>query len=126
MNTPVTAAVLQLEENRCAALLAADVDALRALLAEGLVYVHSTGGRDSRESYLAKLQGGALRYLEVNFSQMEVQALAQAAVVTGRMSAVISKDGERKTVSSRFMTVWAPDAQGQWRLHAHQGTPVAP
>jgi uncharacterized protein (TIGR02246 family) len=126
----LTAAVLRLEDQRRAALVAGDADALHALLAPTLVYVHSTGGRDSRDSYLAKLNGGALRYLEVDFSELRVQPLAtlapaQAAVVTGRMAATITKDGERKAVRSFFMTVWAADAQGRWQLQAHQGTPAA-
>lgn len=117
---------LQGEEQRRQALVANDTAALRALLAEDLVYVHSTGGRDSRDSYIAKLQGGALRYLEAAFTDLQVSARAQAAIVTGRMAAVITKDGERKNVSSLFMTLWMPDAQGRWQLCAHQGTPVPP
>ena len=121
----ITQAVLQGEDARRQALVANDVDALRTLLADDLVYVHSTGGRDTRDSYIAKLQGGALRYLEVAFTDLQVSPRPQAAVVTGRMSAVILKDGERKSVSSLFMTVWMPNAQGRWQLRAHQGTPVA-
>lgn len=117
--------VLALEERRRQALLEGDLPILQGLLADGLVYVHSTGACDGKESYLAKLSGGSLKYLELNFSDQRVQMLQQAAVVCGRMEAVISKDGQRKTVASLFMTVWSCDAEGKWRLHAHQGTPLA-
>ena len=116
--------VLALEERRRQALLAGDLPALQGLLADDLVYVHSTGGCDRKDSYLAKLSGGSLKYLELNFSELQVQLLQQAAVVHGRMAAVITKDVERKNVSSLFMTVWGCDADGVWRLHAHQGTTV--
>ncbi len=116
--------VLALEERRRQALLAGDLSALQGLLADELVYVHSTGACDRKDSYLAKLSGGSLKYLELNFSELQVQLLQQAAVVSGRMAAVVSKDGQRKNVASLFMTVWGCSADGAWRLHAHQGTPV--
>jgi len=114
--------VLELEELRRQTLLADDLSALQGLLADDLVYVHSTGACDRKDSYLAKLSSGSLRYLELNFSELHVQVLQQSAVVSGRMAAVIMKDGQRKNVASLFMTVWGCGADGAWRLHAHQGT----
>lgn len=111
------------EDKRRAALIANDVGTLGALMAPGLVYVHSTGGRDSRESYLDSIRSGALRYLEVNFSDLQVHPLpGQAAIVTGRMKAAIHRLGQDREVLSHFMTVWACGADQQWRLYAHQGT----
>jgi uncharacterized protein (TIGR02246 family) len=116
--------VMALEERRRQALLAGDLPALLQLLAADMTYVHSTGACDRRDSYLAKLAGGSLRYLELDFAELQVQVLTQAATVTGRMTAAISKDGQRKHVTSLFMTVWARGVDGEWRLHAHQGTPL--
>lgn len=117
--------VLALEESRRQALLEGDIPALQGLLAEELVYVHSTGACDRKDCYLAKLSGGSLKYLELNFSDLRVQILQQVAVVSGRMAATVSKDGQQKKVASLFMTVWNSSAEGNWRLHAHQGTPPA-
>jgi len=119
--------VLVLEERRRQALLAGDLPALQGLLADDLVYVHSTGACDRKDSYLARLSGGSLKYLALDFSDQRVQWLQQAAVVSGRMAATVSKDGQQKNVASLFMTVWACGSDGVWRLHAHQGTsmPVA-
>ena len=50
-------AVLAAEERRRQALLSADLEALQGLLADTLVYVHSTAASDSKDSYLAKLRG---------------------------------------------------------------------
>jgi len=118
--------VLALEERRRQALLAGDLPALQGLLADDLAYVHSTGACDRKDSYLAKLSGGSLKYLSLSLSDLQVQRLQQAAVVSGRMAAVVSKDGQHKNVASLFMTVWGCDADGAWRLHAHQGTPLPP
>lgn len=116
--------VLALEDRRRQALLAADLPALDGLLAEDLLYVHSTGVCDHKDSYLGKLSSGSLKYLELSFRDLHVQALQQAVIVSGRMSAVVSKEGERKSVASLFMTVWSCGVDGTWRLHAHQGTPL--
>ena len=118
--------VLALEERRRQALLAADLPALQGLLADALVYVHSTGACDRKDSYLAKLSGARLRYLALDFRGLQVQCWQQAAVVSGRMSAQICKDGQTQNVASQFMTVWGCGPDGVWRLHAHQGTPLPP
>jgi ketosteroid isomerase-like protein len=114
---------LALEERRRQALLAGDLAALQELLAASLVYVHSTGVRDGRDSYLAKLASGSLRYLALAFEDLQVQQAGQAWVVHGAMRATVRKDGADKAVASLFMTVWAADRDGTWRLQAHQGTP---
>ena len=95
---------------------------MQDLLAQDLVYVHSTGLSDRRDSYLAKLSSGSLKYLELNFSGLQAQLLQHVAVVSARMAAAILKDGQRKELASCFMTVWACEADGVWRLQAHQGT----
>ncbi len=116
--------VLALEERRRQALLAGNFSELQLLLADDLCYVHSNGACDGKDSYLGKLSSGSLKYLELNFSGLQVQQLMQSAVVRGRLSAVISRDGQHKLVESLFMTVWSCGTDGAWRLHAHQGTPV--
>lgn len=116
--------VIALEERRRQALLSSDLNTLQSLLSDNLIYMHSTGVCDHKDNYLAKLANGSLKYLKLNFGEMHVQELMNAAVVTGRMSATISKDGQQKEVASLFMTVWACGTDGAWRLQAHQGTPV--
>lgn len=115
---------LALEERRRQALLAGDLPALQGLLADDLVYVHSTGASDRKDSFLAKLSGGGLKYLSLDFSGQQVQSLQLAVVVSGRMAATVLKEGQRKNVASLFMVVWGCDRDGVWRLHAHQGTPL--
>lgn len=120
----LTDAVLALEARRREALLSSDWAALQGLLAEGLVYVHSTGASDTRSTYLAKLTGGVLRYQTLEFFDSRVQTFQNVAVVTGRMAATVIKDGQPRSVASLFMTVWSSEPDGVWRLHAHQGAPL--
>lgn len=126
MGADTLSMALALEERRRQALLAGDLPALQGLLADDLVYVHSTGASDRKDSYLAKLAGGGLKYLSLAFGEQRTQGLPFAAIVGGRMSAVVLKDGQQKNVASLYLAVWACDPDGIWRLHAHQGTPLPP
>jgi ketosteroid isomerase-like protein len=120
---------LMAEEQRRQAMLGVDIAVLDALLSDGLVYVHSTGARDTKAVYLDKLASGGLKYLSLSFEDLQVHAAGPGHVVTGRMSAEVSKDGQSKAVRSLFMTVWmpelGPDGQQRLRMLAHQGTPCS-
>ena len=120
-------AVLQREQLRRDAMLAGDSAALDALLSDALVYVHSTGVHDTRDSYLRKIRDGAMRYLRLELCDLQAQVLPGVALVTGTMQAMVLKGGQEKHVSSVFLSVWVPDPSdtcGAWRLRAHQGTPL--
>jgi len=116
---------LMAEEQRRQAMLSGDITALDALLSDGLVYVHSTGGRDSKTTYLDKLASGGLKYLTLSFEDLQVHAAGTVQVVTGRMSAEVSIQGQSKAICSLFMTVWMPelaaDGQQGLRMLAYQG-----
>ncbi|MDO8370774.1 MAG: nuclear transport factor 2 family protein [Burkholderiaceae bacterium] len=128
INKPTDRAVIEWELRRREALLAGDTTALEGLLSDALVYVHSTAAGDTKDSYLRKIRDGVLRYLSLEFSDLQAQVLPGAALVTGRMRATVLKEGQEKQVSSVFLTVWVPepsDAGSAWRLRAHQGTPLS-
>ena len=115
-----------LERRRCEALLKSDQAELDLLLSPKLVYMHSSGVRDNKNSFLTKLADGSLKYLSLEFSQIGAQASDDSLIVTGLMTAKVLKAGQEKAVSSLFMTVWANEelAGGRrWRLFAHQGCP---
>ena len=119
-------AVLHCEQRRRGAMLAGDCAAIEALLSQDIVYVHSTGARDTRDSYLRKIRDGSVRYLRLEWNELQAQLLLPGtALVTGRMDATVLKDGQEKPVRSVFLTVWVaePSASGSaWRLRAHKGT----
>lgn len=117
-----------LEAGRAAALLAGDRAGLQALLSPGLVYVHSSGLRDSCASLMARLTNGQLRYQDLSLDDLQCQAHEGTLIVTGRMRASVLKAGQALRVDSLFMTVWlaqpcAPSG-ARWQLVAHHGLPT--
>lgn len=111
-----------LEQQRRMAMLAADTQALEALFDEGLLYIHSTGGRDSRASYLEKLASGAMRYETVTLDVIDIVARERFALLSGAMTATVRIAGAKPAVldiASRYEAVWIRSADG-WRVVAMQ------
>lgn len=122
-DTPRVAEALRaLEERRRLAMLAADTAALRDILDEGLVYVHSTGTRDSRASYLGKLDDGAVRYEELSTEVVEIAVRERFALLRGTMTARVRTPDRTLVVASHYEVVWMRAAQA-WRVVAFQGFP---
>ena len=111
------------EEARRLAMLAADTRALAAMCAETLVYVHSSGVSDNRESYLQKLDSGALRYETLEFVAPRVRVIGTTGLVHAGMRATVLRGGGRHVVASSTLAVWTFGEHG-WLLQAVQGSPV--
>ncbi len=123
----IAQAVLQAEEKRRQALLAGDLDALDAMLSPTLVYVHSSGGQDSKASYLNHMRSGTLQYQSMSFEALQAHPASSCCIVTGRMLAQVTRNGQPMSIRSLFMTVWATApgtaANPVWQLQAYQGSP---
>jgi ketosteroid isomerase-like protein len=113
--------IRDLEARRYAAMRAGDTAALGELLSEGLVYTHSNATSDSKASYLASLESGDLRYLEISHETNKVLPAGTAAVALGRMSARINSHGAERQIASTTLAVWAQEG-GKWVLIAYQPT----
>ncbi|RBY77286.1 nuclear transport factor 2 family protein [Geodermatophilus sp. TF02-6] len=99
-----------------------DLAALEELLAAGLCYTHSSGVRDTRDEYLAKLRAGYYVYRRAEHPVERVEVSGDAAVVVGRMSADVDVDGVPKRIDSLALAVWTR-ADGSWQLLAYGPTP---
>ena len=111
------------EEARRLAMVANDGDQLGALLAEDLGYVHSTGGKDTKQSYVAKIASGTLRYEKVDFASLQFRLIGNVGFVTGAMKATVTGGGNRREVANNYLAVWEHGAGG-WKMLYLQGTPV--
>ncbi len=110
------------EEFRRLAMLVADTSRLASMLSESLVYVHSSGVRDSRDSYLDKLTSGALRYETLEFTEPHYRLLGSVGMVHAGMRATVLRNGGRHAVTSSTLAVWQYADRG-WQLLALQASP---
>jgi hypothetical protein len=111
-----------LEARRYAAMLAGDTKGLGALLSDRLVYAHSNATTDSKDSYLATLTDGSLRYLQIDFqTETVLEAGPGAAAALGRMSARVHRYGGEREIAAMTLALWAKEGDA-WRLLAYQPT----
>jgi ketosteroid isomerase-like protein len=122
--TEVAARIEQAEDERYAAMLAADVAALTGLLSDRLVYAHSSGYLDTKQSLLAKIADGSIVYSSVEHPVKQIVVLGDAAFASGEMHADIILRGQPKHLANISLAVWAIE-DGAWRLIAYQATPLA-
>ena len=111
---------LQAERARAAALVACDAAALAALLHPELRYVHATGIRHDRDSYLQTLQTGP-RFLEVVLTPEQTLDLAEGAALSGRLFMRLQREGEVIEARSWVTALWLRGDLG-WRLRLFQST----
>ena len=87
MTTPTdkaAAEVLAADDARYAAMIAQDFDALGKLLADDLLYTHSTSATDTKAQYLAALRSGKYRYRAARREGVTVRIQGTIAIVNGR------------------------------------------
>lgn len=113
--------VFAAEDRRYRAMLDADVDALEELCADELSYAHSSGVRDTKAEYLAKVRSGYYVYRRVEHPVERAEVVGDTAMVVGRMTADLEVDGTPKTIDNLALAVWVRTADG-WRLLAYAPT----
>jgi ketosteroid isomerase-like protein len=124
MNTNDVAAQLrELEAQRCAAMVAADIPRLRQLLHKDLIHVHAKGQVDGYDSYFTA-GGFKVNYTRLERSDLVVRVFGDTALMTGRqlLQAVRKANGEQVHIDSQVMQVWVKEGQS-WQQVAFQTTP---
>jgi hypothetical protein len=123
MTTDDVAEVLAAEDRRYEALLGPDLATLEQLFSDRLSYAHSSGVRDTKAEYLAKIRSGYYVYQRVDHSVERVEVAGDTVVVNGRMTAALTVQGTPKTIDNLALAVWTRDT-GQWQLLAYASTPL--
>src|SRR5262245_5911697 len=122
--TPITEEIHPLEDRRYAAMLAGDVEALDTLLDDDLVYTHSSGTADTKQSYLAGVRDKIWEYLTVRREDERITVRGDTALVHSRLVIDIRVRGAERPLDNRALAVWVR-AGGTWRLLALHSPPTA-
>jgi len=120
--------VLRVENERIQAVLHRDTAALEQLLADELVYTHSTGRVDSKAQFIHSIQSGDLSYLAMKHSNLDARVYGDVAVLTGRSAVKVKSPHTGNQIADldlRFLNVYAK-RKGQWQQLAWQSTRIAP
>jgi hypothetical protein len=115
--------VVALEEKRRKAMVAADVNTLRTILADNATYVHSTGIMQNRDELLRLLANQSIRYLAFDVEKTSYRVYGGTVVGTGVQKIKVMQGQKSKVIRSRYTVVYV-ERGGTEELIAYQSTPL--
>lgn len=120
------AGIAALERARREASIAADRDALGALLSDELIWTHANGATQDKPSYLAAL-GVNARFLAMEPGEEQILVYGDAAAsVAAELAMTVQPNGKDPIeLRTRLSSVWAKEADGHWRLSRFHSGMVA-
>lgn len=116
--------VIALDKKRMDAMAAKDIAALNELIADDMIYCHSSARLDTKASLIGNMQSGSTVYQSVVPSDVKAQDLGDAVVLTGLAHIKVSSGGKAMDFGVRFTDVWAK-RNGKWQMVAWQSTKTA-
>ncbi len=113
--------VIELDRKRMRAMAEKDVATLRDLLADDLIYTHSSARLDTKQSLIGAMESGATVYTAVEPSEVKAQACGDAVVLTGLARISVTSGGKPNSFGVRFTDVYA-NRGGKWQMVTWQST----
>jgi len=116
--------LLAADAERRQAMIAADTSTLARLLAEDLIWTHSSGKTESKGEVIEALAQGAVAYESLEVTEDRMLGSGGNYVHQGVLSGRAVRNGETKLLNARFLSVWQ-ETQGQLQLVAWQSTQMS-
>jgi ketosteroid isomerase-like protein len=114
-------AIIALDAKRMAASVAKDYDALGQIIADDLIYTHSSARVDTKTSLIGNMRDGSTVYTAMTPSDVVAQDLGDAVVLTGVCAISVMSGGKPNSFKVRFTDVYAKRPAG-WRMVTWQST----
>jgi ketosteroid isomerase-like protein len=113
--------IIDLDAKRMAAMGKKDIATLKDLIADDLIYTHSSARMDTKASLVGNMESGATVYSAVEPSKVVVQDFGNAVVLTGEAQIKVSANGAPNAFGVRFTLVYA-NRGGKWQMTTWQST----
>ena len=113
--------IIDLDKKRMTAMAQKDVAALKNMICKGLVYTHSSGRQDTKQSLLDGMESGSTVYTSIVPSEVKAQDLGNAVVLTGLAAISVNSNGKPNSFRVRFTDVYE-NQNGTWRMITWQST----
>ena len=113
--------IIDLDKKRMSAMAQKDVAALKNMICKTLVYTHSSGRQDTKESLLANMENGSTVYTSMVPSEVKAHDLGNAVVLTGIAAISVNSKGNPNSFKVRFTDVYE-NQNGTWRMVTWQST----
>ena len=113
--------VIDLDRQRMSAMAQKNIAALNKLIADDLVYTHSSARLDTKKSLIENMQSGKTVYTAVVPSDVQAQDYGDTVVLTGNARISVKSGGNAMNFGVRFTDVWV-NKGGNWQMVAWQST----
>ncbi len=113
--------VIALDKKRMTAMAEKDIATLNELIADDLVYTHSSARLDTKQSLIGNMESGSTVYTSVVPSDVKAQDLGDTVVLTGSCRISVNAGGRPNSFGVRFTDVYARRA-GRWQMVTWQST----
>lgn len=104
------------------ALLNRDVEIIADMMADDCTYFHSFGARDTRSSYLERLERGFFLYHELDVTQDKIIQRGDTAIIIGTMKGLVTAADTRCQLNNIRTSIWIKENDA-WKLLLFQPTP---
>ena len=104
------------------AMMGRDFAAMDAILAEDLVYVHSTAVAETREAYLAGVAAGWYEYESIASRSPRIRIAGDMAAIDGIVDMRVGETGRPKDLLHLLFTLVWVHRDGRWQLYYRQAT----
>ncbi len=88
----------------CQAMIDADIDTMRELVAEDMVYTHMSGKQQTREEYFADIADGSLRYFTIGIADPVIKVDGDKGSIT--YTSVLNADAYGVRSGYRMKESW--------------------
>jgi ketosteroid isomerase-like protein len=113
--------VIDLDRKRMQATVAKDIATLESLLADDLIYTHSSARLDTKQSLIVGMTSGSTVYTSLEPSDVKAQDLGDTVVLTGVAQIKVVANGAPNAFGVRFTDVYAKRG-GRWQMVTWQST----
>lgn len=122
----VDVASLKLAElSRFKVMVAKDRTGLEAVMHRDLVYFHSSGVADNKDSYIASIFSGKSNYQSIDPVELVTRVYGKTGINTGIVNIVnLGADGKETPLKLRFTDVFVFE-DGRWQMVSWQSTKLA-
>ena len=113
--------IIDLDRKRMQAMARKDIATIDELIAEDLIYAHSTARLDTKKSLMDNMLSGKTVYTSCEPSKVVAQDFGDTVVLTGECQIKVSVDGKPNEFGVRFTDVYAL-RHGKWQMVTWQST----
>src|SRR3954468_11906888 len=113
--------VIEVDRKRMSAMAQKDIATLNEVIADDLVYTHSSARLDTKQSLIGNMESGSTVYTAVEPSDVKAQDLGDTVVLTGSCRISVMSQGRPNSFGVRFTDVYA-NKGGRWQMVTWQST----